>query len=134
MHQQFQTIEHTIIEAKDTTKAPLLPRMVTPMMGWLAPLRVPMRSQNVPPRNLSQDDFWDMETASMATALGNQHWSQAHQYIAVVHPGTGKEMEYTALIKDPSLQPLWERGFGNELGRLFQGICDMPGTNTCVFV
>jgi hypothetical protein len=42
-------------------------------------------------------------------------------------------MEYTAL-KDPNLQPLWKRGFGNELGRLFQGIRDIPGTDTFFFV
>jgi hypothetical protein len=43
-------------------------------------------------------------------------------------------MEYTALMKDPSLQPLWKRGFGNEVGCLFQGICDILGTDTCFFV
>jgi hypothetical protein len=43
-------------------------------------------------------------------------------------------MEYMALMKDPSLQPLWKRGFGNEVGHLFQGIRDIPGTNTCFFV
>jgi hypothetical protein len=37
-------------------------------------------------------------------------------------------------MKDPSLQPLWKRGFGIELGRLFQGIHDIPGTDTCLFV
>jgi hypothetical protein len=42
-------------------------------------------------------------------------------------------MEYSALMKDPRLQPLWTRGFGNEYGRLFQGIRDNPGTNTCFF-
>jgi hypothetical protein len=31
------------------------------------------------------------------------------------------------------LQPLWTRGFGNECGRLFQGIRDIPGTDTCFF-
>jgi hypothetical protein len=31
-------------------------------------------------------------------------------------------MNYTALMKDPRLQPLWKRGFENECGRLFQGI------------
>jgi hypothetical protein len=45
-----------------------------------------------------------------------------------------KKMEYTALMKDPSLQPLWKRGFGNELGRLFQGFRDIPETDTCLFV
>jgi hypothetical protein len=39
-------------------------------------------------------------------------------------------MEYMALMKDPALQPLWKRGFGNEEGRLFQGIRDIPGTDT----
>jgi hypothetical protein len=70
----------------------------------------------------------------MAIALGNHHWSQAHQANAVVHPITGKEMEYVALMKDPRLQPLWKRGFGNECGRLFQSIRDIPGTDTCFFI
>jgi hypothetical protein len=43
-------------------------------------------------------------------------------------------MEYTALMNDPSLQPLWQRGFGNEAGHLFQGIRDIPGTVTFFFV
>jgi hypothetical protein len=43
-------------------------------------------------------------------------------------------MEYMALMKDPRLQPLWTRGFGNECGRLFQGIRDNTGTNTCLFI
>jgi hypothetical protein len=67
-----------------------------------------------------------MDTARMAIALGNRHWSQQHQANAVVHPITGKEMEYMVLMKDPRLQPLWKRGFGNEVGRLFQGIRDIP--------
>jgi hypothetical protein len=69
----------------------------------------------------------------MAIALGNHHWSQQHQANVVVHPITGKEMEYMALMKDPSLQPLWKLGFGNEVGRLFQGIWDIPGTDTYFF-
>jgi hypothetical protein len=43
-------------------------------------------------------------------------------------------MKYSALMKDPRLQPLWTRGFGNECGRLFQGIRHIPGTDTCFFV
>jgi hypothetical protein len=39
-----------------------------------------------------------------------------------------------ALMKDPDLQPLWKRGFGKEAGRLFQGIHDIQGTNTCLFI
>jgi hypothetical protein len=39
-----------------------------------------------------------------------------------------------ALMKDPRLQPLWTPGFGNEVGRLFQGIRNIPGTDTCFFI
>jgi hypothetical protein len=37
-------------------------------------------------------------------------------------------------MKDPVLQPLWKRGFDNEVGRLFQSIRDIQGTNTCFFI
>jgi hypothetical protein len=70
----------------------------------------------------------------MSIDLGTHHWYQQHCANAVVHPVTGKEMEYTALMKDPNLQPLWKRGFGNEAERLFQGIHYIPGTDTCFFV
>jgi hypothetical protein len=70
----------------------------------------------------------------MAIALGNYHWSQQNQANAVVHPITRKEMEHMALMKDPRLQPLWKRGFGNEVGLLFQGIREIPGTDTCFFI
>jgi hypothetical protein len=75
-----------------------------------------------------------MDTSHMVIALGNRHCSQQHLAKAVIHPITVKEMEYIALMKDPCLQPLWKRGFGNEVGRLFQGICDIPGTDTCFFI
>jgi hypothetical protein len=75
-----------------------------------------------------------MDTAHMAISLGNDHWSHQHLANAVIHPVTGKEMEYMALMKDPRLQPLWKRGCGNECGRLFQGIGDIPGTDTCFFI
>jgi hypothetical protein len=78
-----------------------------------------------------------MDTAHMAIALVNNHWYQQHLANAVIHPVTRKEMEYMALMalmKDPRLQPLWKQGFGNECGRLFQGIRDIPGTDTCFFI
>jgi hypothetical protein len=43
-------------------------------------------------------------------------------------------MEYSALMKYPRLQPLWTRGFGNECGRLFQGIRDIPETDNFFFI
>jgi hypothetical protein len=75
-----------------------------------------------------------MDNAHMTIALGDNHWSRQHLVNVVIHPITGKEMEYMALMKDPRLQPLWKQGFGNECGRLFQGIRDIPGTDTCFFI
>jgi hypothetical protein len=75
-----------------------------------------------------------MDTAQMDIALGDNHWSCQHQANAVIHPVTGKEMLYMAVMKGPRLQPLWTRWFGNECGRLFQGIRDIPGTDTCFFI
>jgi hypothetical protein len=101
-----QTRSQKTIHAQNITNTPLLPRVVTPMTSRPAPPRALMRSQNLSPRNLSQDNFGDMDTAHMAIALKNRHWSLQHQSNAVVHPITGKEMEYMALMKDPCLKPL----------------------------
>jgi hypothetical protein len=128
------TRSQTTIHAQDISNTPLLPRVVIPMTSRPAPPRVPKRSQNLSSQNLSQDDFGGMDTAHMAIALGSRHWSHQHQANVVVHPITGKEMEYMALMKDPRLQPLWKRGFGNEVRRLFQGIHSIPGTDTCFFI
>jgi hypothetical protein len=43
-------------------------------------------------------------------------------------------MEHMALMKDPRLQTLWKRGFGNECRGLFQGIQGIPGTDTCLCI
>jgi hypothetical protein len=129
-----QTRSQTTIRAQDITNAPLLPRVVTPMIRNPSPPKVPTRSRNLSPLNLSQDDFCGMDSAHMAIALGNNHWSQQYLSNAVIHPVTGKEMEYMGLMKDPRLQLLWKRVFGNECGRLFQGIRDIPGTYTCFFI
>jgi hypothetical protein len=129
-----QTISQTTIHTQDIPNVPLPPRVVTPRTLCPSPPRVPTRSRRLSPRNLSQDDFCGMDTVHMAIALENNHWYRQHQANAVIHPISGKEMEYSALMKDTRLQPLWTRGFGNECGRLFQGIRDIPGTNTCFFI
>jgi hypothetical protein len=129
-----QTRSQTTIHTQDIPNVPLPPRVITPRTLRQSPPRVPTGSQRRLPRNLSQDDFYGMESAHMVIALGNNHWTQRHQANAVIHPVTGKEMEYSDLMKDPRLQPLWTRGFGNECGRLFQGIQDILGTDTCFFI
>jgi hypothetical protein len=129
-----QTRSQTTIHTQDTANTPLPPRVVTPRTLNPSPPRVPTRSQIFSPHNLSQNDFCGMDTAHMAIALGNNHWSKQHLANAAIHSVTRKEMEYMALMKDPRLQPLWTRGFGNKCGRLFQGIRDIPGTDTCFFI
>jgi hypothetical protein len=128
------TRSQTKIQIQDITNAPLPLRVVTPRTLRPSPPRVPSRSHRLSPRNLSQNDFCGMDTNHMANALGDNHLSQQHQANAVIHPTTGKEMECMALMKDPHLQTLWQQSFGNDCGRLFQGIRDIPGTNTCFFI
>jgi hypothetical protein len=122
------------MHTQDIANAPLPLRVVTPRTLNPSPPRVPTRSQRLSPPNLSQNDLCGMDTAHMAITLGDNHWSRQHLASAIIHPVTGKEMEYMALMKDPRLQPLWTRGFGNECGRLFQGIHDIPGTDICFFI
>jgi hypothetical protein len=133
MPNRRQTRSQTTIHTHDSPNVPLPPRVVTPRTLRESPPRVPTGSRRLSSRNLSQDDFCGMDTAHMEIALGNTHWSQRHHSNAVIHPITGKEMEYSALMKDLYLQPLWTRGFGNECGRLVQGIRDIPGADTCFF-
>jgi hypothetical protein len=85
-----QTRSQTITQTQDISNAPLPPRVVTPRTLIPSPPRVPTRSQRLSPRNLSQNDFYGMDTAHMAIALGDNHWSCQHQASAVVHPVTGK--------------------------------------------
>jgi hypothetical protein len=106
-----QTIPKTTIHTQAIPKVPLLPRVVTPRSLRPSPPRVPTRSRNLSPRNLSQDYLCRMDTANMAIALRDNHWSQQHQVNTVIHPLTGKVMEYAALMKDPRLRPFRTRGF-----------------------
>jgi hypothetical protein len=43
-------------------------------------------------------------------------------------------MQYKDLKKKSTSGPLYKKGLGNELGRLFQGIRDVQGAHTCFFV
>jgi hypothetical protein len=117
-----QTRSQTTTHTQNIPNVPFPPRVLTPRTLCQSPPRVPTGSQRLSPRNLSQDDFCGIDSAHMAISLGHTNWSQQHHTNAVIHPVTEKEMEYLALMKDPRLQPFWTRGFGNECGRLLQGI------------
>jgi hypothetical protein len=54
---------------------------------------------------------------------------------SVIHPITGKSMEYRQLITDPETKAVWTRSAANEIGRLAQGVGNrMKGTNTIRFI
>jgi hypothetical protein len=75
-----------------------------------------------------------MGSANNAIALGNNHWTSVPMMNAAFHPASGKEMQYKDIIQHPTLGPQYKTGFGNERGRLCQGIRDIQCTNTCFFV
>ncbi len=47
---------------------------------------------------------------------------------------TGDVLKYRHLIKSDKHKDIWRHSFANKLGRLFQGIRDIKGTNTCFFI
>ena len=51
----------------------------------------------------------------------------------VICPETVKYQEYRPLMKGP-YKPKWAKGKANEIGRLFQGIIDIKGIDTCFFI
>jgi hypothetical protein len=134
MQQNYQTRSQMPISVNTARNTPLISKGFTPMMSHAASPRVPARTQNLSPINWSQGDIWNMESYNQAIALDTNHLTNFHFANVVVHQVTVKEMEYTALIKYPDLQPLWKIGFGNEVGRLFQSIHGIQGTNTCLFI
>jgi hypothetical protein len=85
-----QTRSHTTFHTQDIPNVPLPPRVVTPRTLHPLPPRVPTRSRRLSPCNLSQDNLCGMDTANMAIALGDHHWSRQHQENAFIHPITGK--------------------------------------------
>jgi hypothetical protein len=53
----------------------------------------------------------------------------------MVHPTTGRLMEYQQLITDPETRVDWQLSAANEFGRLAQGVRGrMKGTNTITFI
>jgi hypothetical protein len=132
LKRQYQTRSQTHVSPA-SHNAPEPPRVVTPATRNPAPPRLPTGARQFSPRNLSED-FLDMGGANCAIAFGENHWTKTQMTNSVIHPVTGKEMQYKDLMKDPELGPLFEIGLGNELGRICQGIRDIAGTNTAFFV
>jgi hypothetical protein len=52
---------------------------------------------------------------------------------AIIDNTTGDVLEYCHLIKSKSHHTIWQHSFANKLGRPFQGIRNIKGTDTCFF-
>jgi hypothetical protein len=126
-------VNQVSVRVSESRNSPQLPRVATPAKRSASPPRVPTRARNLSPRNLSQGDFWDMGSANNAIYLGNNHWNNTPMMNSVLHPASGNEIKYKDKMKHPTLGPKYKTGFGNELGRICQGIRDIQGTITCLF-
>ena len=60
--------------------------------------------------------------------------THSHHFVGVVVGNDGNILEYRHLIKMETHKILWARSFASKLGRLFHGIRDISGTNTCTFI
>ena len=56
-----------------------------------------------------------------------------HEANSATHQISGVAQEYRHLIKVPE-RKIWEISFANDLGQLSQGIREVKGTNTVVFI
>jgi hypothetical protein len=68
-------------------------RVVTSATRRISPPRVKARAQQLSPRNLSHD-LLDVGAENCARALGDNHWTKAPMLNSVIHPVTGKEIQY----------------------------------------
>jgi hypothetical protein len=125
---QYQTRSQNHF-SPESHNAPQPLRVVTPATRNTAPPRVSTGAHQVSLQNLSQD-FLDMGGANCAIVFGENHWTKTPMMNSLIHPVTGKEMQYKDIMKDPELGPSFEIGLGNELGRIYQGIGYIDGTNT----
>ena len=77
---------------------------------------------------------------SKGYAAANQHlqldeWAYKEYFAgAIIDDNTGQSLEYRDLIKWPELRDTWFKSLANEPGRLAQGIRDIKGTDTILFI
>jgi hypothetical protein len=72
--------------------------------------------------------LWQLHT-TMATNFPDENFAHA-----IIDEETGKALEFRHLIKLDKYREIWMKSFANELGRLAQGIRDIPGTDTINFI
>jgi hypothetical protein len=60
--------------------------------------------------------------------------STMHFIGTIINNDTGNVLKYQHLMKMDKHKKVWAYGFANEIGQLFQGIRNAPGTDTCLFI
>ncbi len=60
--------------------------------------------------------------------------STVHFISAIIDNNTDNVLKYQHLMKMDKHKKVWAHGFANEIGQLFQGIRNVPGTDTCFFI
>jgi hypothetical protein len=124
------------------------PKMTTPPTPRVPTSTVP--TPRVQPRATPSDNLGHTHVPTRRSPRGHQppnvtQEERAYQLLATPLPRinrayvvtdvtTGQQLEYRQLLQRPDLKPIWERAFANELGRLAQGIRDIKGTDTIVFI
>jgi hypothetical protein len=136
MKHNYQTRSQHAIPRHSTNlskshNSPLLPRVVTPVARNAAPLRVPARTHNLSPSIFFPGRLLGYGKCKSANCIGYQSVDQPSNGKCCCTPLHGQGNGIHGTHEGPSHQALLEkRFFGNEVGRLFQGIRDIQGTNT----
>jgi hypothetical protein len=84
-----------------------------------------------PPRVDPATESVALQTRLATLAINlQQGWANA-----VMHPITGKSMEYRQLVSDPTTKAAWQLSAANKFGRLAQGVgVQIKGTDTIKFI
>ena len=98
------------------------------------PISIPPEVPILPPRvNIAQPTRVDKGGPSSATLCIDSTMPKTHEANSVAHQISGVAQEYRNLIKGPEMK-IWEISFANELGQLDQGIREVKGKNTVMFI
>ena len=85
-------------------------------------------------RTLTQDMMFASITLN-EVAMNARRTFPRHILNSVLDKDTGEIMEYRHLIGNPKYRDIWSHGYGNELGRIAQGLkVRVEVTNTVFFV
>eukprot|EP00804_Cyclotella_cryptica_P006014 CCRYP_000255-RA/>CCRYP_000255-RA protein AED:0.25 eAED:0.25 QI:0/0/0/1/1/1/2/0/796 len=139
----------TIIKETATSITPTLTNLVSPdpspqPLQSATPTRVPNQPTVIP---FEEHEYtpsdpptprYNLRSQSnivlSAIAMIGEAQARGMTVAAVIDNDTGDSLEYRHLIKHPKYKEIWSRSYANELGRLTDGIRDIPGTKTMQYI